>query len=234
MTCLGVDGAGAGWIAVWRAGDTLAFARYPDAQALWGCHRGARVIVVDIPIGLPDSGPRASDALARRLLGPRRSGSIFPAPVRAILDAGTRLQASDAQRRIDGRGLSAQAFALFPKIRQWDSLVQSDPLARATVHEGHPEVSLAALRGGAGLGIEASKRTAEGQAIRIGLLGQVFGNDSVTALVRSVPRKLAATDDVLDALALLWTAERITRRQAMRLPDPPVQDASGLPMAIWY
>ncbi|MFL5635521.1 MAG: DUF429 domain-containing protein, partial [Gemmatimonadaceae bacterium] len=43
----------------------------------------------------------------------------------------------------------------------------------------------------------------------------------------------AADDDILDAFAALWTAERVARGAAITLPhaDPPM-DSVGLPMRM--
>lgn len=232
MTCIGVDGSKAGWIAVSRDRDGLAFAVYARPRELIAAHEAAAVIAVDIPIGLSEHGARAPDREARRFVGRRRASSVFPAPVRGVLDATTHAEASDRHRRIDGRGLSAQAFGILPKIRDWDAALRQDAAARARVFEIHPEVSFAALNGGAGLG--AAKKSAEGGVQRRALLGAVFGDAAVAGLLAAVPRRLAASDDALDALAALWSAERIASGIARSLPSPPPVDAQGWAIAIWY
>jgi len=234
VPCLGVDGAKAGWIAVWRAGTGLAHRVYPGAQALFDAHADADVIAVDIPIGLPPSGRRKADAEARRFVGGRRASSIFSSPVRGVLHAASQPEASRLYRAIDGRGFGAQSFALLPKIRAWDALLQADPRARARVREIHPEVAFAALAGGPGHGLVAGKKTADGHAWRIALLAPLFGEDAVRALLQAVPRSEAAPDDVLDATVALHVAERIAAGEAATLPTPPERDGTGLPMAIWY
>lgn len=232
--CLGVDGAKAGWVAVWRVGGGLAYRVYPSAQALFDAHADAGVIAVDIPIGLPPSGRRAADVEARRFVGGRRASSIFSSPVRGVLHAASQPEASRLHRDIDGRGFGAQSFALLPKVRAWDALLQADPRARGRVREMHPEVAFAALAGGAGHGLVAGKKTAEGHARRIALLAPLFGEDAVRALLQAVPRAQAAPDDVLDATVALHVAERIAAGEAATLPAPPERDGTGLPMAIWY
>lgn len=54
--CVGVDGAKSGWIAVWWSSGTLAHHVYSSATDLVETHRAARVIAVDIPIGLSEMG----------------------------------------------------------------------------------------------------------------------------------------------------------------------------------
>lgn len=232
--CVGVDGAKSGWIAVWPEGEGFSWRVYDSARALLDRHRGARVIAVDIPIGLSDREGRQADSQARRFVGGRRACSIFSTPVRGILDAMSRAEASRRHQEIDGRGFGAQSFAILPKIRQWDELLQADAQARQVVREIHPEVCFAALNGGPGRGLVEPKRTPAGMEKRIALLAAVFGREQVMALVQAVPRREAATDDVLDALAALWSAGRISRGCAGTLPTPVVPDAVGLPAAIWY
>lgn len=232
--CVGVDGASSGWIAVWRMQRELAWQVHGDARALVHAHQQAGVIAVDIPIGLSDSGGRLADALARSFVGGRRAYSIFSTPVRGILDAKNQPEASQRHREIDGRGFGAQSFAILSKIREWDELLHSNPQVRRMVREVHPEVSFAALAGGAGQGLVASKRTSTGIAARSALLAAAFGEAAIADLLSAVPRREAKADDVLDALAALWTAERIRDGVACSLPAEVIPDATGLDAAIWY
>jgi len=231
---LGVDGAKSGWFAVWRVGEAFGFNLYARAEHLIAAHARANVIAVDIPIGLSDRDGRAPDALARKFVGGKRASSVFSAPVRGVLDAQSHAEASALNRLLDdkGRGISIQAFGILPKIREWDTLLRGDADACGRVREIHPEVSFAAMN--AGLGLVPSKRSDEGQALRVQLLGQHFGQGAVEALVASVPRRFAAADDVVDALAALWSAERIAAGRAVSLPSPPAVDSAGLQTAIWY
>lgn len=230
--CIGVDGAKSGWIAVWREDSGFRHMRYASAAALVAAHNDARWISVDIPIGLSDQGARAPDSLARRFVGGKRASSVFSAPVRGVLDATSQAEASARHREIDGRGFGAQAFGILPKIREWDTLLRGDPQLALRVWEIHPEICFAAMNGGAGLA--PSKKSIEGQAARIELLAQHFEESAVRDLVLRVPKADADADDVLDALAALWTSERIANRSAQSLPSPPARDSAGLSMAIWY
>lgn len=232
--CVGVDGARSGWIAVWWAGTSLTHCVYSSARCLVEAHRHARIMAVDIPIGLPDRDGRQADTEARQFVGGRRASSVFSSPVRGILDATSQPEASRRHKEIDGRGFGAQSFAILSKIREWDNLLQADHQARAIVREIHPEVSFAALNGGRGKGLASSKKTRDGAARRTELLSVVFGPEQVARLVGSVARQNAATDDVLDALVALWSAERIAVGSAVSLPTLPVSDATGLAASIWY
>lgn len=231
---IGVDGAKSGWFAVWRTADGFGFDLYARAEQLVAAHPHAACIAVDVPIGLADTGSRAPDALARSFVGGRRASSVFSAPLRGALNAQCHAEASALNRRFDekGRGISIQAFGILPKIREWDTLLRADAKARRVVREIHPEVSFAAMN--AGVGLVAPKRSDEGHRQRLALLGEHFGLAAVQALLAEVPRRIAAADDVADALAALWTAERIHAGRAGSLPSPPSEDSAGLQMAIWY
>lgn len=159
-------------------------------------------IAVDMPIGLPASGRRACDALARAMLGPRRS-SVFPVPVRSALAATSFAEVT---------GLSIQGWNLVPKIREVDACWHP------RVHECSPELSLAVVSGAP---MQHHKRTPEGRAERLAVLGDV-----VTAA------KGAAGHDVLDAHACLRTARRIAAGEAVELGDGAV-DELGRPMRVF-
>ena len=95
---------------------------------------------IDIPIGLADREPRSCDVAARRLLGPRRS-SIFPAPVRAVLEAASYAEACMLSRRASGRGISKQLYNILEKIRTVDAL--QSPRLQEQLFEMGPELSFA-------------------------------------------------------------------------------------------
>jgi predicted RNase H-like nuclease len=229
---VGVDGAKGRWLAVWRVDDGFRHAAYETPELLIAQHRSARVIAVDIPMGLTDSGSRPTDVLARRFVGAKRASSVFSAPVRGILDAASQAEASRCHRAIDGRGYGAQAFAILSHVRAWDSVLRNDEALRTRVYEIHPEVSFAAMNGGAG--IAPSKKTREGARYRATLLCGQFGMPAVSNLVEQVSKGDADPDDVLDALAAFWSAQRIADGTAQSLPAVPVMDSKGLRIAIHY
>ena len=114
----GVDGCRAGWVLARSdlALHVLDFDLYESFAELLAAHSDPdTLIVVDIPMGLPRSGPRACDIEARKLLGPGRASSVFPAPSRAALAAGTYTEASSANCAATGRGLSRQSYGILPK-----------------------------------------------------------------------------------------------------------------------
>jgi predicted RNase H-like nuclease len=160
------------------------------------------------------------------LAGPARS-RVFATPPRAIVDDERRAGDAGLQalsRTLWGRGVSAQALALRPRIREIDALVRSDPRARTALHEVHPEVSLRLLAGADA----PSKHTYAGIRFRIRALVRVFGA-SVDVLAEHPPAGVG-TDDVLDALLALWSAERIAAGSAQIFGGDV--DEHGIRMAI--
>lgn len=219
MIVAGADGCAHGWV-VAVADDTSievnAVAAFDEVLAL--LDRGVRTIAVDMPIGLPAAGRRACDVDARRRLGPRRA-SVFPAPVRPLLDARTYAEALATKRAIDGVGLSKQTFFLLPKIAEIDRRLT--PTLQQQVVESHPELAFSRL---AGAPLASSKRTREGRAERADLLTHALG--SWPGACRG-----AVAHDVLDAVALTLTARRLVAGTADRLGDGE-RDERGLRMEI--
>lgn len=177
-------------------------------------------VAVDIPIGLPERGPRACDVEARKLVGPRRS-SVYPAPIRPLLGARTHAEATARRREIEGRGVSVQTFGLFERIVEVDSLITS--VHQGRIRESHPEVVFARLKGEP---LEHPKRRTAGRAERLKVLKPHVGD--VADLGH--PRGMAG-DDVLDAIACALAARALVRKQAFVLGDR-TRDGRGLFMEI--
>ena len=229
---LGVDGCRAGWLAIAAAaeGPDVNVQLHEDAAALVAA-KGWQLMAIDIPIGLPEQGSRACDQEARRLLGARRS-SVFPAPIRAVLAAGSHEEACKISRQLQGKGISCQSFNILAKIRSIDELLQIDKALAQRIQEVHPELIFQQWNGGRPM--EHGKKTAQGQQERLQLVETEF--PGAWALIRSLYRRSAvADDDILDALAALHTARRLQRGEALQLPAQEgalAFDACGLPMQI--
>jgi predicted RNase H-like nuclease len=230
----GVDGARSGWICLTRglAGGSVRARLFASAAALAEQEPLPDVIAWDVPIGLDERAPRACDRLARAALGRPRGASVFPAPLRPVLAARTHAEATHLRRAIDDRGVSIQAFGIYAKVAEVDALLRARRGLRARVYEVHPEVSFQAWNGG--LAICASKKTREGRAARLALVAAHFGADAFPLARARWTKAAVADDDVLDAFAALWTAERIARGRARSLPEDPPLDGCGLPMRIVY
>jgi predicted RNase H-like nuclease len=228
----GIDGCPSGWLAITRDidGGAVRSQIYAYAIDLLDQHVRPEIITIDIPIGLTDRDPRQCDVLARKALGVRAS-SVFPAPLRATLSAKSYEQACDTSHAASGKKISKQAWMIYPKIREIDALVRSNT-GDTMIREVHPEVCFWAWNGGRPM--SHPKRTPEGRAQRLELVGKHFGDGTFQRVRAKYPRDAAADDDILDALAALWTAERIARGEARTLPETPPRDSIGIPMEMVY
>jgi predicted RNase H-like nuclease len=231
---LGADGCRGGWITIRQelVSGRISSEVYDSAGQLLNQSPKPMVLALDIPIGLTDSGRRQCDVLARKMLGWPKGSSVFPAPIRPALKAANRQDADDTTRGIDGRGVSAQAFGLYVRIRDVDGVIRGTERTSPYVYEVHPEVSFMAWNGGKP--IVESKKSYQGMSVRRGLIKSHFGEDAIQLVRQRHPTSAVADDDIYDAFATLWTAERIRLGIAKAIPDRPEVDSCGLPMAIWY
>jgi predicted RNase H-like nuclease len=190
------------------------------------------IFAIDIPIGLTESGPRQCDIQARRLLGARRGTSVFPAPIRPVMNVASREEADKIHRSIDGRGVNVFSWNLCPRIRDVDTELQKNSHLRVRVYEVHPELSFKALNNG--VPIIVAKRNPTGESIRRSLIEKYFGSGAFDEIRKNHYVKDVANHDINDAFAELWTAEQIYRREAEVIPAEIEFDSVGLKMGIWY
>ena len=240
----GIDGCKGGWFCFglsrsggWRA---LVAASMEDAWRDLARH-APRLILTDMPIGLPSgAAERACDRLARRFVGARRA-SIFPMPCRQAVAqyqaappasaAAKRLRLEEAaacHRRHTGKGLSVQSLNLIPAIADMDSFVRAVP--HAPIREMHPEVAFAALNGRRGLA--HYKKTQRGERERLALLRRHL--PSLPQIWRRLkahyPKRAAAPDDILDAMVGALTAWLTQRCRLQSLRAPQVEEPTMEPI----
>lgn len=226
LVVIGVDGCKDGWVFVrlenGKFVDATVFGQFADGVAE---SRDAAVIGVDIPIGFPrpPAQRRAADDEARAMVAPLWS-TVFPAPHPCVYGAQNHAAANAISKNRLGHGITAQSFGLVPKILEVQEVAVRNPPIR--IYEVHPEVSFRAL---ADRPLTSKKRW-NGHTDRRALLmkaGIEIPDHLETA-------KTATTDDVLDAAAAAWSANRIAAGEAIPLPCPPELDKNGRKVAIWY
>ena len=235
MTILaGVDGCKFGWVCITKdlENGTLKSMIFKSAAELFDQTPTPAVFAIDIPIGLTDSGPRQCDIQARRLLGARRGTSVFPAPIRPVLNVANREEADKIHRSIDGRGVNVFSWNLYPRIRDVDIELQKNTDLRDVAYEVHPELSFKILNGGDS--IVAAKRNPTGESIRRSLIKNYFGSGAFNEIRNNHYQKDVANHDINDTFAVLWTAERIFRGDVKVIPVEIEFDSVGLRMGIWY
>ena len=235
---VGVDGCPSGWFSVGfnSNGDyeLKAFFLFGD---LLDYYKAAKLILVDMPIGLPD-GPeeRLSDPAARRLLRPY-TPRVFRAPTRVASQhltdhPGDKRGARDRQIKITGRSLSEQTLAIMPKIAEVDNLLPRDTTTQ--IREVHPEICFWALNNREPVG--PNKHTEEGIEERIRVLNQVeqrTKNIFEDGWARFRNNRVGK-DDILDSLVAAVTAYRGWPGELQTLPEAPQEDARGLRMEMVF
>ena len=235
MTHIGIDGCPIGWVSVtMKSGSFTSVDVFQNITALWEHHQKAKLLLIDMPIGLIDKGtePRRCDQGARDVLGARRS-SIFPAPVRGVLKCKTYREACDLNQQRTGKKISKQAWNIVPKIKEVDTFIRANPAAQKKLRESHPEVCFTMLNGG--VPMVHLKKGPIGFLDRLQLIQQYAPKAEpwLKQMAKKYPQKEVATDDVVDAMILAITAA-VGARKLRTLPEKPEIDGQGLPMEIVY
>ena len=229
MHVAGVDGCRGGWLCVDERDGELTGRIFSTFKELLDTLSAATIVAVDIPIGLPDAGERLVDPLVRKLLRAPRSSSVFPVPIRTVVQETDYRTACRKHWDVDGRALSKQAFAILPKIRDVDSLLGERPAMQARVREIHPEVCFAFWNNG--VAMKHRKADPLGRAERERLIDGAWQGQR-QKVVGQLSRRDYEPDDVNDAFAALWTAKRIFSGTAKVL-GPQTVDRHGLRMEMW-
>lgn len=233
MKYLGIDGCKGGWLVAALDDDGgKAFFTLREIAELSSYLAAAEVVLLDIPIGLRGRHPegRLCDSMAREVLKPIRSSSVFPAPSRCALAAEAYEEASQRNYACTGKKLTRQTFAILPKIREVDDFLRRTE-AHGKVREMHPEVCFWALNNARSM--NHRKKSVEGYEERVLLLSRFLpgAGEFVEGALKEHGRAGAGRDDIVDALVGAVTARLGDLRC---LPEAPETDDEGLPMEIVY
>lgn len=210
---IGVDGWKSGWVAVvLEAGAFVRATVGGDLASLLEGFPSAVSVAVDMPIGFPTTQRRRADSEARAFIGSRRS-SVFPVLPKQVYAADSYADALVVCNELWGKGMSKQSYSLRAKVLEVDGLVAEDD----RIFECHPEVCFAAM---ADAPLEWSKKTWNGQRQRESLL-----HDQGIVLPQNLGEVgRVPVDDLLDAAACAWSAERMRLGIARTLPADPARN----------
>lgn len=236
MKFIGIDACKDGWFCVSLDEDQgWSYRVIPDAQSLAEFVRHAGSVLIDIPIGLLDTGinERQCDKDGRKLLRPKRSSSVFPAPARQTLQASSYEEAQLINRNSNGRGLSQQSWGIVPKIREIDDLLLSQTLLQGVVRECHPELCFWALNGKQAM--QYNKKKEQGKQERLSILEKYFEpcHQLFEQACSQFLRRQVAHDDIIDAMVCAVTAKHGYNNYCT-VPALPEQDAHGLAIEMVY
>lgn len=231
---VGVDGCKAGWIAVAKQNNQWEVSLFPTILGLWSTHKQASLILIDIPIGLPNKQQtvRKCDQEARKILAPKRSASIFSAPSREAVYASNYAEANEKNRQVTGKGLSKQSWNISPKIREVDELLMREEEAIGKLKEAHPEVCFAKW---ANEPMQYNKKQKEGLEERMQLLRSfdLTIESVIEQTLSTYKRSQVALDDIVDAFVLAVTAS-LGKEKLQSIPENQQIDEKGIPMEITY
>jgi predicted RNase H-like nuclease len=230
MTLAGLDGCAAEWLGVVLEGRGIRALIAKSIEEFVAQIDPMAIVAVDIPIGLPEKGARSCDLEARQILRKPRSASVFPASVWRTLKARNYSEASRLHRQAEGRGMTKQVYCILRKVREVNGLLASSPTLRKTIREVHPELSFALWNGGVSMAFR--KGCGPGREEREALIEKRWPGQRA-ACVRQLSGQRYRPDDLNDAFAALWTAERISQAKARLVGSDPAKDRCGLRMEIW-
>lgn len=215
---IGIDGCKSGWFSVWENQDksiqSSVFSNLNELKNFFK-NESQLIIGIDMPVVLSEVIPRQADQLARKLLS-KKASSVFTAPTPEMLNQPNYEKASLVSKRLFGKSMSLQSWYLFPKIKDVQTMIHHEDMQ---IYEIHPELSFRAMNNEQV--ILESKKTLEGFALRNSLLSMHFKNFIFEEIRRHYARKDVMDNDILDALAVLWSAKRIQSNQASFLPQTP-------------
>ncbi|MGH3925215.1 MAG: DUF429 domain-containing protein [Pseudonocardiaceae bacterium] len=222
MRVLGIDACTIGWVSIELHRGTFAAAHIAGRltallSGIDDIHE-VHTVGIDMPLGLVDTGWREADIAAQAFVGARRR-SVFRIPPRAVWQEDiwhedSWEQANQRCRQLTGHGLSRQTWGLRDKLREANQCLAT---GQYPLHEVHPEVSFAAMNG-------------QPLAYRkISWIGHMTRRALLAGHGIHLPDQLgdagnAGPDDVLDAAAAAWSAQRIATGHASRLPTEASPD----------
>ena len=251
MKYVGADGCPYGWfgVALDDAGNHETVVCRTFAQLLDN-YSNADLILIDIPIGLPNDRPgRKVDGVAKSKLG-TLAASVFDAPVRRIVEkvgpwpqgcvGATHLEYRFEQFKLAGcGGISIQNYAIIPKIAEVDAVLRRRTAdAKPAVREVHPEICFWALNHQKPLTHRKKSRGEVGLDYRLAILESPDVAPKARAIYEEAcakfPRKDVAKDDILDAMAAAATAYQ-SGGQPQPLSEPELDpEYPVLPMEMVY
>ena len=226
MKAIGIDGCRGGWIAVQI--DRIGRQSFEIVPHVTDINIEDAMIMIDIPIGLPQSGYRSCDWAARKILGDGRS-RVFLGARRPLLDFHSFADAN-AWGQSDGAGISKQLFAILPKIAQVDAFVRAATKRFDDFRECHPELVFHRLNNEQLL---PKKKGSEGRRQRRDLLIS-HGFADIDLWSEQLWGRKTGKDDLYDACACALAAQDAARSKGRSVGREAGKDACGLPMEIWY
>lgn len=234
---VGIDGCKGGYVAINIMNHDFEIKMFENIAELCQEYSESDSIIIDMPIGLPESMQDIRpDSAARKVLSSRAS-CIFNTPSRQAIYENEYPDANETNRRVLGKGLSKQSFAISNKIRDIDEFLNKEPEWRNKLIESHPEVCFAMLNanGNGPEPIFENKKTPVGIEKRLDLLSKYYDRtDEIRELIHSDIKLKWFKDDVIDALCLAVTGMLGFENGFKTIPEDPIEDSMRILMQMVY
>ena len=238
--CVGIDsckkiGKYQGWAAFWQHScGSYGFSVYHNITDLMAEHHDANCLLIDIPVGLPETEKnglaRPDQELRNRLHG--KKASVFNTPCRQAVYCQDKQNAKALNIQFLHKSLSEQSLGFSPKIREVDQFLFDNPQFIGRLRESHPEYGFAVLNHGKPL--ISKKSECFGFDERKLVLSQHFihAEKALNEIITQYPKRLI--DDFVDAMVLSVVGHIGMQNGFATIPEQPEKDCRGLPMEIVY
>ena len=214
----GIDGCRFGWVvAEEKTKGDLSIQLIESLNYLESVISKKAIAGIDIPLAIHKKGFRMADAEARGLLKSRAS-TIFSAPAKETLLSDNYNDACAINESICGKKISKQSWFLFSKIKEARTIF-CQAHKKIKLYEVHPELSFMAMNDMRV--IELGKKTDEGFKMRHKLVKKLFSKFDFEQTRANFKRCDVADDDILDAIAVLWSTQKIVANIASYVPKKP-------------
>lgn len=231
--CIGIDGCKGGWVSVIISNTGFNIDIIGSIGEVFLNHSDSDTVLVDMPIGLPQSTEDMRPDAAVRTMLKGKASSIFSTPCRQAVFANTYVEANEINRKVLGKGLSKQSYAICGKIKEIDEYLCNNPQYKNRLLESHPELCFAKLN--LGVPIYENKHTYEGARKRIELLSLYYDKTKeILDCVYNDNKLKNFLDDVIDALCLAVTGMIDLETGFSTIPENPVMDKQGILMQMVY
>ena len=231
--CVGIDGCKGKWVAVCITENGFEVEKLNTIDDICKRYYNADSMIIDIPIGLPESrSDMRPDLLVKKELG-KKGSSIFEVPCRQAVYAQGKEEAIDCNVSVLGKKLNPFSLGISKAIKQVDEFLQSNPHWRNKLVESHPEFCFSKLN--ENRPVFEDKTTNDGQQKRLEVLRRYYpdANQVIGKFLADVPYR-KKIDDVIDALCLAVMGKLIIERGVKTIPEYPMTDNTGILMQMVY
>ena len=197
--CVGIDASLGGWMMVALSENGCKVKLIKTIDEICDTYKNADRIIIDIPIGLPESEEEAvkrPDNLLRKSLKGKAS-TVFPVPCRQAVFEEDDKRAKELNLKYLKKSLSNQSLGFRKAIRQVDVFLMFHIGWKNRLLESHPEYCFKILNNGQP--VLEKKKEKEGQEKRLSILERYYP-EAGKVLGESISKE--RIDDVIDALCL--------------------------------